>query len=210
MNIPDRINFVLMGRYGYFSEQTYRNNFKNYSFYLFPFYEFIIKEHLKDSKKTIAIDQSFIPKSGYTTSWISYFCSCCAGEYKRGLEITGIGVINVNDHKWMTLDSVQKPYNAALESCEKNLVDWNSSYLISIKKHLKRISVTVVCDAFFSKITFINTLCKNGLHTISHFRNEDVLFYLTLEKKTGKCGRPKLYDRNIDFENLDIAKCSEY
>lgn len=34
----------------------------------------------------------------------------------------------------MTLDSVQKPYNAALESCEKNLVDWNSSYLISIKK----------------------------------------------------------------------------
>lgn len=133
MNIPDRINFVLMGRYGYFSEQTYRNNFKNYSFYLFPFYEFIIKEHLKDSKKTIAIDQSFIPKSGYTTSWISYFCSCCAGEYKRGLEITGIGVINVNDHKWMTLDSVQKPYNAALESCEKNLVDWNSSYLISIK-----------------------------------------------------------------------------
>ncbi len=110
----------------------------------------------------------------------------------------------------MTLDSVQKPYNAALESCEKNLVDWNSSYLISIKKHLKRISVTVVCDAFFSKITFINTLCKNGLHTISHFRNEDVLFYLTLEKKTGKCGRPKLYDRNIDFENLDIAKCSEY
>lgn len=86
----------------------------------------------------------------------------------------------------MTLDSVQKPYNAALESCEKNLVDWNSSYLISIKKHLKRISVTVVCDAFFSKITFINTLCKNGLHTISHFRNEDVLFYLTLEKKNRK------------------------
>lgn len=29
MAIPDRINFLQMGRYGCFSEQTYRNNFEN-------------------------------------------------------------------------------------------------------------------------------------------------------------------------------------
>ena len=47
------------------------------------------------------------------------------------------------------LGSVQTPDNATLESCGKNLVDWYSSYLISIQEHLKRISGTVVCDAFF-------------------------------------------------------------
>lgn len=110
----------------------------------------------------------------------------------------------------MTFGSVQTPDNATLESCGKNLVDWYSSYLISIQEHLKRISGTVVCDAFFSKATFIKPLCENGFHVISRFRNDAVLFYPTLENRTGKRGRPKLYDGKIDFENLDITKCTEY
>ena len=155
MAIPDRINFLQMGRYGCFSEQTYRNNFENDGFDWFSFNEAIIREHLKGGRKAIAVDPSFIPKSGSKTPWIGYFWSGCAGEYKRGLEITGIGVIDVDNHECMTLGSVQTPDNATLESCEKNLVDWYSSYLISIQEQLKRISGTVVCDAFFSKATFI-------------------------------------------------------
>ena len=58
MAIPDRINFFQLGRYGCFSEQTYRNLFE--------------------------------------TPWIGYFWSGCAGEYKRGLEIMGIGVIDID------------------------------------------------------------------------------------------------------------------
>lgn len=64
MAIPDRINFLQMGRYGCFSEQTYRNNFKSDSLDWFSFNETIIKENLKGSRKAIAIDPSFIPKSG--------------------------------------------------------------------------------------------------------------------------------------------------
>ena len=210
MAIPDRINFLQMGRYGCFSEQTYRNNFENDGFDWFSFNEAIIREHLKGGRKAIAVDPSFIPKSGSKTPWIGYFWSGCAGEYKRGLEITGIGVIDVDNHECMTLGSVQTPDNATLESCEKNLVDWYSSYLISIQEQLKRISGTVVCDAFFSKATFIKPLYDNGFHVISRFRNDAVLFYPTLENRTGKRGRPKLHDEKIDFENLDITRCTEY
>ena len=177
MAIPDRINFLQMGRYGCFSEQTYRNNFENDDFDWFSFNEAIIREHLKGGRKAIAIDPSFIPKSGSKTPWIGYFWSGCAGEYKRGLEITGVGVIDVDNHECMTLGSVQTPDNATLENRGKNLVDWYSSCLISIQEHLKRISGTVVCDAFFSKATFIKPLCKNGFHVISRFRNDAVLFY---------------------------------
>ena len=93
---------------------------------------------------------------------------------------------------------------------ERAVVDWYSSYLISIQEHLKRISDTVVCDAFFSKATFIKPLCENGFHVISRFRNDAALFYPTLENGTGKRGRPKLYDGKIDFEYLDITRCTEY
>lgn len=96
----------------------------------------------------------------------------------------------------MTLGSVQTPDNATLESCEKNLVDWYSSYLISIQEQLKRISGTVVCDAFFSKATFIKPLYDNGFHVISRFRNDAVLFYPTLENRTG----------NADVQNYMTRK----
>ena len=46
MAIPDRINFLQLGRYGEFSEQTYRNNFKKDSFDWFSFNEQLVKEHL--------------------------------------------------------------------------------------------------------------------------------------------------------------------
>lgn len=162
MAIPDRINSLQMGQYGCFSEQIYRDNFENDSFDWFYFNEAIIRDYLKGSRKAIAVDPSFIPKSGSKTPWIGRFWSGCAGEYRRGLEITGIGVIDVDNHECMTLGSVQTPDKSTLESCDKNLMDWYSSYLISIQEHLKRISNTVVCKTFFSKVTFINPFCNNG------------------------------------------------
>ena len=92
----------------------------------------------------------------------------------------------------------------------KNLVDWYSSYLISRKDKIQSISGTVVADAFFSKETFITPMCESDFHVISRFRNDVVLYYPTLEKKTGKRGHPKWFDGRIDFANLDLPRCKEY
>ena len=102
MAIPGRINFLQMGRYGKFSEQTYRNHFVNESFDWFSFNEHLVKEHLPGKRKAIAVDPSYIPKSGKKTPWLGYFWSGCAGEYKRGLEIMGIGVLDVDNRECMT------------------------------------------------------------------------------------------------------------
>ena len=109
MTIPDRINFLQLGRYGRFSEQTYRNLFEHETFDWFAFNGSIISKHLTCKRKAIAIDPSYIPKSGKKTPWIGYFWSGCAGEYKRGLEIMGIGVIDIDNHGCMTLGSIQTP-----------------------------------------------------------------------------------------------------
>lgn len=164
MAIPNRINFFQLGRYGRFSEQTYRNLFENETFDWFVFNGSIISEHLSGQRKAIAIAPSYIPKSGLKTPWIGYFWSGCAGDYKRRLEIMGIGVIDIDNHECMTLSSIQTPDNKTLDSMDKNLVDWYSSYLISRKDQLQKISNRVVADAFFSKETFITPMCKNGFH----------------------------------------------
>ena len=122
----------------------------------------------------------------------------------------GIGVIDIDNHECMTLGSIQTPDCKTLDNMDKNLVDWYSCYLISRKDKLQSLSRTVVADAFFSKETFVTPMCENGFHVISRFRNDVVLYYPTLEKKTGKRGHPKWFDGRIDFANLDLTRCKEY
>lgn len=210
MAIPGRINFLQMGRYGKFSEQTYRNNFENESFDWFSFNESLVGRHLAGSRKAIAIDPSYIPKSGKKTPWIGYFWSGCASEYKRGLEIMGIGVIDIDNRECMTLGSVQTPDTKTLDNIDKSLVDWYAGYLIKRREQLQRVSNIVVADAFFSKKTFVSPMCDNGFQVISRFRNDAVLFYPTTEKSTGMRGRPKQYDGRIDFSRLDTSRCTEH
>ena len=68
MAIPGRINFLQMGRYGRFSEQTYRNNFENGTFDWFSFNEHLVGKHLTGRRRAIAVDPSYIPKSGTASS----------------------------------------------------------------------------------------------------------------------------------------------
>ena len=51
MAIPDRINFLQLGRYGCFSEQTYRNLFEHETFDWFAFNGSIISKHLTGKEK---------------------------------------------------------------------------------------------------------------------------------------------------------------
>ena len=51
MAIPDRINFLQLGRYGCFSEQTYRNLFEHETFNWFAFNGSIISKHLTGKRK---------------------------------------------------------------------------------------------------------------------------------------------------------------
>ena len=46
--------------------------------------------------KAIAIDPSYIPKSGKKTPHIGRFWSGCAGAVKHGIEVMGIGLIDIS------------------------------------------------------------------------------------------------------------------
>ena len=64
-------------------------------------------------------------------------------------------------------------------------------------------SMNIVADAFFSKETFVTPMLNAGFTVISRLRNDSVLFYPTTKERTGKRGRPFVYDGKIDFNNLD-------
>ncbi len=103
--IPGRINFLQLCRYGKYGEQRYRQQFAS-SFDWLSFNSSLVKSHL-GSRLAIAFDPSYIGKSVKCTPYPGRFWSGCAGKAKRGLEISGIGVMDLDLHTCLHLEAVQ-------------------------------------------------------------------------------------------------------
>ena len=77
---------------------------------------FLLRQRFGESeRKAIAIDASYISKSGKKTPYIGKFWSECASAMKRGLEILGIGIIDIDRRDCGKLRAEQTPDKAYLE-----------------------------------------------------------------------------------------------
>lgn len=199
--IPGRINFLQLGRYGAFSEQRYRGQFSRKFDWLS--FNATLAESRISSRVAIAFDPSYISKSGKCTPYLGRFWSGCAKKAKHGLEISGIGIIDMDLHTCFHLEAVQTPPVKTLEQAKWTLTDWYLHVLRSRKETLQRLTKYVVADAYFSKSTFVDGALDMGFHVISRFRDDAYFQYLTTEQPTGKKGRPKLYDGKIDMRHLE-------
>jgi hypothetical protein len=159
-----------------------------------------------DGRKAIAIDPSYISKSGKKTPHIGRFWSGCAGTVKHGLEIMGLGLIDIDSHNCMMLRAHQTPGNFELKKRNMTLADHYIAVIKRYRKELQKLSHLVVADAFFSTRTFYEGIHQHGFHLISRFRDNVHLCYLYEGERTGKRGRPKMIDGKIDLKELDMSR----
>jgi hypothetical protein len=201
LTIPGRVNFLQLGRYGKRGEQHYRQHFGR-KFDWFSFNVELSKPHL-GSRVAIAFDPSYISKSGKCTPYMGKFWSGCAGKVKPGLEISGIGVIDMDLHTCFHLEAVQTLPTATLKQVCHNLLTWYLYVLRERAEQLLPITKYVVADAYFSKYDFAKGLVDMVFHLVSRLRDDAALRYLA-EPDGGekKRGRPKRYDGDIDLDNL--------
>ena len=118
MVIPGKINFTQMGRYGRHCEQCYRQNFGRLRSKSLNWLRFNAALALRyfgaEGRKAIAIDPSCISKAGKKTPHIGRFWSGCAGAVKHGLEIMGLGLVDIDAHNCMVrLPDENRSPNAA-------------------------------------------------------------------------------------------------
>ena len=207
MVIPRKCNFTQMGRYGKRGEQCYRQtaersvNWLEMNMWLSAF---AFKQG--KGRNAIVIDPSFIKKAGKHTPYVGAFWSGCAGAVKHGLEILGIGVIDVDLHECMMLKAVQTTLEKGEEKKEMSLYDWYAKVLEDDKVTLQRICKVLVADSAFSKRPFIDKVMKMGFHVVSRLRHDAALFYTWDGEPTGKPGRPRVKGDKIDVRNIDMSK----
>ena len=100
-----RINYSAMARSSDYCESRFRQNFKKEFDWIKFNAQFVKKGGSR--RNAIAIDPSYIDKSGKKIPGLGYFWSGCAKMAKWGLEILGIAFIDADTKKAVHLRAVQ-------------------------------------------------------------------------------------------------------
>lgn len=191
-----RYNFCNMARWSSVVESTFRDNYAK-AFAWIEFNRLLVEEYLSDDL-AIAFDPSFVPKSGKHTPGLGYFYSGCAGRELRGLELSGIAVVDQKDKTALHLEAVQ---TVGLQE-DENLLSFYARTLASRRQQLLQISTLLLVDAYFAKQPFIDAMIEAGFVVITRLRKDARLRYLYTGPKRKGRGRPQKYDGRIDLYNL--------
>lgn len=202
LTIHGRINFLQLERYGKSCERRYRDLFaKEFDFLAF---NIDLAQTYGSGNFAVALDPSYIPKSGKATPGVGYFWSGCAGRAKWGLEMLGFAAIDLDNHTAFHLEAVQTKVD---KNTTDKLTDFYVKTLKDRSEELKKVSKYLVADAWFSKRPFVEEVLQLDMHIVSRLRDDADLKYLAKpiaqgEKKTK--GRPRKYDGKVDNKNPNM------
>ena len=198
-------NFTQMAKYGKHNEHTYRSAFRKGIDWCV--YNTKLIRELFDTENdllAVAIDQSYIRKAGKKTYGIGNYWSGCAQAVKHGCEITLLAIVNATQKDAMAFRAIQTPGKA--DGRKMSLTDFYIKQVKKYPKRMQRITHNMVGDAAFSTKHFTDSMVELGFTFVSRLRKDTAVRYLYAGKKTGKRGRPKTFDGDIDFESPDLGR----
>lgn len=210
LSLMGRVNFSQLSRYSSLNEKTYSRNFRR-SFDFVHFNSLSI-ERVYNPKNDyfLAIDASFIPKSGKATYGLGNFWNGIQSRSMKGLEISTIALVDGTYNTAYTLNVKQMP--PSLEDSEENAIDFSVNQIRTLKQERLTVALPryIAGDGFYAKRRFVNDTLEVGFHVISKLRKDANLRYLYEPPKHQhkKRGRPRLYGSKINLNSIDLSKFS--
>ena len=194
-----RRNFVNLARQGDFTEFTYRKHFAHSVDWLAA-NAALVAEYL-GPRRIIAVDATYLRKSGRHTDGVGYFHSGVHGQRRWGLEVTALAAVDLDARQALHLEAVQ---TLAADDAVGAL--GYSAAIVEARAEGLRGAVgdIVVADAFYSREPFIARVCGAGFRFVSKLRKNVALRYYYTGPQSGR-GRPKKYGGRVDLTALDPA-----
>jgi hypothetical protein len=199
-----KVNFTNLSRYSKLSERTYRRHFAQpYGFVSLN--EAIIDEAIAPHHFQVAVvDASFVPKSGKATDGLDRFWNGKASRSERGLEISMIAVVDVEQAIGYSLSVQQTPVSEpqpAQEDPEHTRVDDYLAHLRATRAALPSTVRYLVGDGFYSKLKWVEGVVALKLDVIGKLRSDAHLKYLYEGPQKPRGARRK-YDGKVDLTDL--------
>jgi hypothetical protein len=142
------------------------------------------------------MDCSFVHKAGDHTYGLDYFYNGSNSRAEKGLELSTLGIIDVDYNTAYPLSTRQTPH---LDNPKETRVDWYLKQLVEDKAALPAGVRYGVFDGYYAKTKFINGLLEQDRHLISKLRHDANLRWLYNGPQKSR-GRRKLYDGKIYFD----------
>jgi hypothetical protein len=194
-----KVNFTNLSRYSEISERSYRRQFQR-SFNFIKGNANLIEQAIPATvRQIIAIDCSFIPKSGKATYGIEHFYNGSAGRAEKGLEISVLAIVDVDAKQGYTLSVQQTP--PASPMTETTRIDNYLEHLQATYPYLPKSARYVVCDGFYGKIKWVNGVTTLQLDVISKLRCDADLRYVYTGVQKPR-GRHRKYDGKVDLTDV--------
>jgi len=198
-----KVNFTNLSRYSQISERSYRRQFQRSFNFIKGNADLIERAIPANSRQIIAIDCSFIPKSGKATYGIEHFYNGSAGRAEKGLEISVLAIVDVDAKQGYTLSVQQTPPTNPVP--ETTRIDRYLEHLQATYPYLPKLARYVVSDGFYSKIKWVNGVTDLNLDVISKLRcDADLRYVYTGFQKP--LGRHRKYDGKVDL--TDVSRMS--
>lgn len=214
LSMAGRVNFSNMARYANIHERTFSRNFSKWFDYL-EFNLIAVKRVITQKKRLIlAFDPFFIEKSGKKTYGRESFWNGSQSKSEKGLEASGLALIDVDANIGYPLAVQQTPpKDEIIQIIGKSDATRINFYIHSLQGQLPKIRAKfdinlLVCDAYFAKEQFISAMRSDDYHVISRLRSDANLRYLVFEQNKGR-GRPRKYGKKVDVKDLSNFNFSD-
>ena len=208
LSMRGRYNFKGMERYGSYNEKSYRLHFEKD----FDFLKFNTELHQAELSDNciVAFDPSYLPKSGQHTPHKGKFYSGCLGRATGGIEIGGLGIIDLAHNTAFNLEAIQTPNTEELEAKGISLVDYYAQLIVDRSSQIRKISKYLAVDGYFAKSKYIDKIkTSTDLEIICKLRQDANLKYIYKGPKRKGRGRPKTHDGKVDTKNIDKQRFKE-
>jgi len=158
-------------------------------------------------ERILAFDPSYLPKSGNHTPGKGKYWSGCLGRSVPGLEIGGLGVVDLYYNTAFHLEAIQTPSTTDLQQQGKTMTDHYAKLIVERAPKLEELSKYLAVDGYFYKQKFIDPIKDHsGLELISKLPKNANLKYLYKGSKQKGRGRPKKYDGKVNMKKIDKRK----
>lgn len=190
-----KLNFKNLARHSELDEKTYRRWFRG-KFNFEAFNLRCIEQRAVKGDMVVAMDASFIPKSGKKTFGLGKFYNGCKSRAERGLEISELALIDRRSQQAFGVSCRQTVDQQGKSRPERYAEQVRAAHasLLEDVQHL-------LVDGYYSKKSFVEPVCALGLDIVGKLRADADLRHLYRGVYRGQ-GRPKRYDGKVDVRDL--------
>ena len=201
--LPGRMTFRNMSRYSNHHERTFARHFAQ-DFDWIGFNQALL-EPVRDAPMLIVTDCSFIAKNGKTTYGLDRFWNGSQARTERGLELSVIALIDPQRRDAYTVSARQTPPRTDLASCASVVEGRTTFYLHQLEQiapQLPKEARYVAADGYYAKKTYLDGVCRLGLHLIGKLRCDANLRYLYRGPHERRPGRRRQYAGKVDLQDV--------